>query len=128
MEKYIKRLVLISAVVLVLGVVLMYATANLQMVIPFIIGWAVSFANSIVGIMVITRAFKTSGKGFFNTILLSMVVRMFSIVAIVAVLIILLKIDKINLAVSLFLFYFLFLILEINFLQTGVKANENVSQ
>ena len=106
----------------------MYATANLQMVIPFLIGWAVSFANSVIGIIVITRAFKNSGKGFFNTILLSMVVRMFSIVAIIAVLIILLKIDKINLAVSLFLFYFLFLILEINFLQTGVKANENVSQ
>ncbi|MBK6877142.1 MAG: hypothetical protein IPG99_12030 [Ignavibacteria bacterium] len=98
------------------------------MIIPFLVGWAVSFANSVIGIIVITRAFKTSGKGFFNTILLSMVVRMFSIVAIVALLIILLKIDKINLAVSLFLFYFLFLILEINFLQTGVKANENVSQ
>ena len=128
MEKYIKRLILISAVILVLGIVLMYATANLQMIIPYLVGWAVSFANSVIGIIVITRAFKTSGKGFFNTILLSMVVRMFSIVAIVAVLIILLKIDKINLAVSLFLFYFLFLILEINFLQTGVKANENVSQ
>ena len=128
MEKYIKRLILISAVILVLGIVLMYATANLQMIIPYLVGWAVSFANSVIGIIVITRAFKTSGKGFFNTILLSMVVRMFSIVAIVALLIILLKIDKINLAVSLFLFYFLFLILEINFLQTGVKANENVSQ
>ncbi|MBK6505292.1 MAG: hypothetical protein IPG02_06385 [Ignavibacteria bacterium] len=128
MEKYIKRLILISAVILVLGIVLMYATANFQMIIPFLVGWAVSFANSVIGIIVITRAFKTSGKGFFNTILLSMVVRMFSIVAIVALLIILLKIDKINLAVSLFLFYFLFLILEINFLQTGVKANENVSQ
>ncbi len=128
MEKFIKRLIVISAVVLLIGIVTMFATGSKHLLIPFLIGWLISFINTVIGVTVITRAFKTAGKGFFNTILLSMVVRMFAIVGIVALLIIFVKIDKVNLAVSLFLFYFLFLILEINYLQSGTKNNEIVSQ
>ena len=128
MEKFIKRLIVISAVVLLIGIVTMFATGSKHLLIPFLIGWLISFINTVIGVTVITRAFKTAGKGFFNTILLSMVVRMFAIVGVVALLIIFVKIDKVNLAVSLFLFYFLFLILEINYLQSGTKNNEIVSQ
>jgi len=128
LEKFIKRLIVISAVVLLIGIVTMFATGSKHLLIPFLIGWLISFINTVIGVTVITRAFKTAGKGFFNTILLSMVVRMFAIVGIVALLIIFVKIDKVNLAVSLFLFYFLFLILEINYLQSGTKNNEIVSQ
>ncbi len=128
MGKFIKRLIAISAVVLLIGIVAMFATGSKHLLIPFLLGWLISFINTVIGITVITRAFKTAGKGFFNTILLSMVVRMFAIVGVVALLIIFVKIDKINLAVSLFLFYFLFLILEINYLQSGTKNNEIVSQ
>lgn len=128
MEKFIKRLIAISAVVLLIGIVTMFAIGSKHLLIPFLIGWLISFINTVIGITVITRAFKTAGKGFFNTILLSMVVRMFAIVGVVALLIIFVKIDKVNLAVSLFLFYFLFLILEINYLQSGTKNNEIVSQ
>jgi hypothetical protein len=106
----------------------MFATGSKHLLIPFLLGWLISFINTVIGITVITRAFKTAGKGFFNTILLSMVVRMFAIVGVVALLIIFVKIDKVNLAVSLFLFYFLFLILEINYLQSGTRKNEIVSQ
>lgn len=128
MEKFIKRLIVISAVVLLIGIVSMFATGSKHLLIPFLLGWLISFINTVIGITVITRAFKTAGKGFFNTILLSMVVRMFAIVGVVALLIIFVKIDKVNLAVSLFLFYFLFLILEINYLQSGTRKNEIVSQ
>lgn len=128
MEKFIKRLIAISAVVLLIGIVAMFATGSRHLLIPFLLGWLISFINTVIGITVITRAFETAGKGFFNTILLSMVVRMFAIVGVVALLIIFVKIDKVNLAVSLFLFYFLFLILEINYLQSGTKNNQIVSQ
>jgi hypothetical protein len=128
LEKFIKRLIVISAVVLLIGIVSMFATGSKHLLIPFLLGWLISFINTVIGITVITRAFKTAGKGFFNTILLSMVVRMFAIVGVVALLIIFVKIDKVNLAVSLFLFYFLFLILEINYLQSGTRNNEIVSQ
>lgn len=128
MEKFIKRLIVISAVVLLIGIIAMFATGSKHLLIPFLLGWLISFINTVIGITVITRAFKTAGKGFFNTILLSMVVRMFAIVGVVALLIIFVKIDKVNLAVSLFLFYFLFLILEINYLQSGTRNNEIVSQ
>ena len=105
----------------------MFVTGNRHLLIPFLLGWLISFINTVIGITVITRAFESAGKGFFNTILLSMVVRMFAIVGIVALLIIFVKIEKVNLAVSLFLFYFLFLILEINYLQLGTKKNQIVS-
>jgi hypothetical protein len=128
MEKFVKRILTFSVVLIVAGIILMYFAGSVHLVVPFLVGWAISFANSVIGIIVITRAYKTEGKGFFNTILLSMVVRMFAVVGIVAILIILFKIDKINLAVSLFLFYFLFLILEINYLQSKQKENVNVTQ
>ncbi|MBK8553571.1 MAG: hypothetical protein IPL53_21930 [Ignavibacteria bacterium] len=75
-----------------------------------------SFASVIIGSFIITKAFATSGKGFINTVLLSMVVRMMVTVALIFVLIYFFKVEKISLAVSFFFFYILFLILEINFL------------
>ena len=101
----------------------MFFTGSINLVVPFLIGWILCFTNSVAGIIVIEKAFKDSGKGFFNTVLLSMVVRMFLMVGAVAILIMLLKVDKINLAVSLFLFYFLFLVLEINYLQSRQKRS-----
>ncbi len=70
----------------------------------------------VIGSLVITKAFKSEGRGFFNVVLLSMVTRMIAMVIIIFVLIYFLKIEKIPLAVSFFFFYFLFLIFEINFL------------
>lgn len=128
MEGLIRKLVTFSIVILAAGLVVMFLTERVKVAVPFLVGWLISFANSIVGIIVIERAFQTAGKGFINTILLSMVVRMFAIVGIVAVLIIALGIDKINLAVSLFLFYFLFLVIEIRYLQDRQKERMNVQQ
>lgn len=106
----------------------MFLTGSLNLSVPFFTGWLISFANSIIGYRIIRKAFDESGKGFFNTILLSMVLRMFAMLGIFAVLILLAKLDRINLAVSLFLFYFLFLILEINYLQNRQKELGKVSQ
>jgi len=79
-------------------------------------GWVISFVNVLIGSVIIFRAFQTGGKGFFNTVLLSMVVRMFAIAGFVFVLVYFFKIEKFSLAIIMFFFYFLFLIFEINFL------------
>lgn len=89
---------------------------------PVIFGWGISFASVLIGSYIIAKALKTEGKGFINTVLLSMVVRMFVTVTIIFILIYFLKIDKIGLAVIFFFFYFLFLIFEINFLSE--KSNK----
>lgn len=128
MEAYVGRLVKISIALLLAGIAVMYLTDSIRLFVPFVTGWLISFINAVAGMIVITRAFETEGKGFFNKILLSMVVRMFAIVIVVALLIIMFKIDKINLAVSLFLFYFLFLVMEIRFLQNRQENLKNVQQ
>jgi len=85
-------------------------------------GWGISFASVLTGSYIIIKALKTEGKSFINTVLLSMVVRMFATVSILFILIYFLKLDKIALAVVFFFFYFLFLIFEINFLSE--KSNK----
>lgn len=128
MEAYVGRLIKVSVALLIAGIAVMYLTGIIRLLVPFVTGWLISFINAVAGMIVITRAFETEGKGFFNKILLSMVVRMFAIVIVVALLIVILKIDKINLAVSLFLFYFLFLVMEIRFLQDRQENLKNVQQ
>lgn len=76
----------------------------------------ISFINAIAGSIVLYKAFKKGGKGFFNTVLLSLVVRMFSMCGAIFVLIYFFKVEKISMAISMFIFYFLFLIMEISFL------------
>ncbi len=127
MSSFIKKILIFSAVLLIPGIGVMLYTGNAGMIAPFLVGWGLSLANSVAGVIVIERAFSNSGKGFFNTVLLSMVVRMFIILGAFAALIMLLKVDKINLAVSLFLFYFLFLLLEVNYLQARQKRNDLIA-
>lgn len=81
-----------------------------------ILGWAVSFLNVLFGGLVISNAFRNEGKGFINKVLLSLVVRIFAVIGVLFILIYFFNIDKIALAVSMFFFYIVFLILEIRFL------------
>lgn len=102
---------------------------NLQIyIVPLIVGWLLSFCSVIIGSLIITRAFKSPGKGFFNTVLLSMVVRMLAVVVLIFLIVYFLNIDRIALAAVLFFFYFLFLILEINYLsENSNKKSTGIS-
>ncbi|MEO8446835.1 MAG: hypothetical protein ABI528_05035 [bacterium] len=73
------------------------------------------------GSLIISGAFKKPGTGFFNTVLLSMVVRMLVTTGLVFLMVYVLKLDKIGFAVIFFFFYFLFLIFEINFLSANIN-------
>lgn len=91
---------------------------------PVFLGWLISFLNTVTGSYIIYRAFRTAGKGFFNTVLLSMVVRMFVISGIVFILVFFFRVEKFSLAISMFLFYFLFLIMEINLLNKNRQTEK----
>lgn len=82
-----------------------------------------SFSSVIIGGFVVSKALRKEGTGFINTVLLSMVVRMFVTVALIFILIYFLKIDKIGLAVIFFFYYILFLIFEVNFLSDNTIKN-----
>ncbi len=88
---------------------------------PLFFGWGLSFASVIIGGFVVTKALRNEGNGFINTVLLSMVVRMFVTVILIFILIYFLKIDKIGLAVIFFFYFILFLIFEVNFLSDKSK-------
>lgn len=90
---------------------------------PLIFGWGLSFFSVIIGGFVVSKALRKEGTGFINTVLLSMVVRMFVTVALIFILIYFLKIDKIGLAVIFFFYYILFLIFEVNFLSDNTIKN-----
>ncbi|HMS66294.1 MAG TPA: hypothetical protein PKD83_13710 [Ignavibacteria bacterium] len=96
--------------------VFVYLAELKQYTVSIISGWVISFLNVLAGSIVIYRAFQSAGKGFFNIVLLSMIVRMFSIAVLLFVLIYFFKMEKLSLAISLFFFYFLFMIFEISFL------------
>lgn len=91
------------------------------------LGWLISFFNVIAGSIIIYKAFQNPGRGFFNTVLLSMVVRMFAIAGLVFILAYFFKIDKVSFAGILFFFYFLFLILEINFLSSNSNKKQIIN-
>ena len=96
-------------------------TKNQIYIFPLLLGWLISFLNVIAGSVINFKALQKPGRGFFNTVLLSMVVRMFMIGGIVFIVAYFFEIDKISFAAILFFFYFLFLILEINFLSKNSR-------
>ncbi|MBP9192397.1 MAG: hypothetical protein KBF96_07590 [Ignavibacteria bacterium] len=116
---------IISLVLIVSGFILISNLDLDYLAIPLITGWFVCFINVLIGSLIITKAFKSQGKGFFNTVLLSMVVRMFAIAGLVFILVYFLKFDRIGFPVILFIFYFLFLILEINYLSGNTYIKQN---
>lgn len=120
-KKFINKIIFLSVVILVLSFVIIYAFDLEVYIIPLLLGWLISFLNVLAGSVVINRSFKEEGTGFINKILLSLVVRLFTVVGLLFVLIYFLRLDKLSLAVVFFFFYTIFLILEINFLTLKSK-------
>lgn len=124
-KKFTGRIVLLSVVTLIILASVIFITGNHEYILPLIFGWGLSFSSVIAGSFIITKAMNTEGTGFINTVLLSMVVRMFITLALLFVLIYFFKIDKIGLAVVFFFYYLLFLIFEINFLSDKSKKTNS---
>ncbi|MEP7145574.1 MAG: hypothetical protein ABI792_01055 [bacterium] len=112
---------LLSTVILVLSFVIIFIFDLRIYIKPLILGWLISFLNVLAGSYVINMSYKEKGKGFINQVLLSLVVRLFTVVGLVFILIYFFRIDKISLAFIMFIFYSIFLILEINFLSLKSK-------
>lgn len=115
-KKFVFKIILLSVIILVLFFTVIFILDLRIYTVPLLAGWLISFINVLVGGMVITKAVKLPGTGFINRVLLSLVVRVFAVVGFLFVLIYFFKVDKISLAVILFFFYILFLILEINYI------------
>jgi len=120
-KKFVNKIIFLSVVILVLSFVIIYAFDLEVYITPVLLGWLISFLNVLAGSLVINRSFKEEGTGFINKILLSLVVRLFTVVGLLFILIYFFRLDKLSLAVVFFFFYTIFLILEINFLTLKSK-------
>jgi hypothetical protein len=110
-------------IILTLSFTLIFTLDLKSYIVPLMLGWTISFWNVIIGGWIITKEFKKQGTGFINKVLLSLVVRVFVIVATLFTLIYFFKVEKISLAVILFFFYIIFLIVEINYLSENTNKN-----
>lgn len=116
---------MLSIVFLSAAVILIFVLDLKMYFVPLFLGWIISFVNVIVGGLVIARAFKHEGTGFINKVLSSLVLRIFAVIGILFVLIYFFKVEKYSLAIIMFFFYIVFLIVEINFIsESSVKKKQ----
>lgn len=121
LKKLFTRIVILSLAFLGSATVIMFVAGYTQYLLPVLTGWFISFLNAIAGSLILNKTLKEKGKGFINKVLGSLVVRMFSVLLLFFITVYFLKIEGIPLAVTMFFFYILFLMLELNFLTAATK-------
>jgi hypothetical protein len=80
------------------------------------IGCLISTLNVLIGYFIITYSIDKSNRTFFKAIIGGMGLRLFTIGIIMVLLIKVFKIDMVGFLISMFFFYFIFLILEVVYL------------
>lgn len=86
-----------------------------------------TYLNALIGTKVASIALKKSGKSFMLYSLGSMTVRLFVIMGFIIMGILFFKFDRFTFIISLFSFYFIFLVSEIIFLLRIQKMNKSLS-
>ncbi len=108
----------ISVVMLVVWALILYPLFKFgsgEFISSFVVGSLISLVNSIVGFLVIKHGMTKSNKEFFKLTIGSISLRLFVIAGLILILLRLLNFEIYGLVISLLLFYFLFLAVEIVF-------------
>jgi CDP-diglyceride synthetase len=111
-----KRTVLLVLLIGVLAAYPLYKAGDREITVGFITGCLISFVNVTAGYLLIEYGIEKPNATFLKIILGGMVARLILIPAVVVVLIRVFRFHLLSLTGSLFFSYFLFLILEILFL------------
>ncbi len=114
--RFIKYVLIAVAVVWILISYPLFKFAGSEFVKSFIVGSLISLLNSIAGFLLIKRGFERSNKEFLKLTIGSMGVRLFVITGLVLFLLEVLQFEIYGLLISLLLFYFVFLGVEIFYL------------
>ncbi len=94
----------------------LFKFANAEFIKSFIVGSLISIINSIIGIIILKRGMAKPNKEFLKLTIGGMGVRLFVIAGVILVLLKILNFEIYGLVISLLLFYFVFLGVEVFFL------------
>jgi hypothetical protein len=90
-------------------------------------GCLISTLNVLSGYFIIAYSIDKSNKTFFKSIIGGMIIRLFGVGIVTVVFVKVMKIDMIGYLISLFFFYFIFLILEVLYLNKRLlKRNSKI--
>jgi len=92
----------------------------------FLIGFLIAYGNALIGFALLSWGFKRSQKDFMISIYGGMFFRILLIFSLLFILIRAFKISQIYMIVSLILFYFIFMILEIFEVHKNAQRSSNI--
>jgi len=113
--KFVKYILIVAVIAWILILYPLFKFGNEGFISSFAIGSLISLANSIVGFLVIKHGMTKSNREFFKLTMGSIGLRLFAIAGLILVLLKFLNFEIYGLVISLLLFYFLFLAVEIAF-------------
>ena len=113
---FLKYALLLSLIVLLIAFYPIYKFASGYQVYSLIIGYAISLINIAIGYNLNRSALNKKVKSFMVIVFGSMALRMIFVALVLIILLTYTRLDSISLVSSVFFFYFLFVTLEIYFL------------
>jgi hypothetical protein len=122
----------LQVVLVILGTFLisfypLYLNFSKAVLLAVIIGCLISTLNVLSGYFIIAFSIDKSNKTFFKSIIGGMILRLFGVGAITVLLVKVAKIEMIGFLISMFFFYFIFLILEVLYLNKRLlKRNSKI--
>jgi hypothetical protein len=90
-------------------------------VISVVAGWSISLLNILAGSYILIKNSDKSSRQFMNVVLGSMVIRIFIIAIMVFIGIQFVGFEEFSFIISLFIFYFIFLTLELKYISRFLK-------
>jgi hypothetical protein len=122
--RFVKYVLMAVVVVWLLALYPLFKFASSEFVKSFAVGSLISLINSVAGFILVKRGFERSNKEFLKLTIGSMGVRLFVIAGLVLFLLEVLNFEIYGLLISLLLFYFIFLAVEILYLNKLTTKRE----
>ena len=124
---FIKQLSIAGLVAIVVASYPVYVYANKIQVYSIICGFIIGIINALAGFKLNELAFKKPVKSFMVIVFGGMGIRMMFIAISIVILLYVAKFDEVTLVASVFFFYILFIVLEINYLHTKQLLNKKTA-
>ncbi|CUT03792.1 hypothetical protein [Candidatus Chrysopegis kryptomonas] len=122
--RFVKYVLMAVVVVWLLALYPLFKFASSEFVKSFAVGSLISLINSVAGFILVKRGFERSNKEFLKLTIGSMGVRLFVIAGLILFLLEVLNFEIYGLLISLLLFYFIFLAVEILYLNKLTTKRE----
>ncbi len=125
---FIKHVIISSIIVFVIAVYPVYIYADKLRIYSILCGYIIGLINAILGYKLNKLAFSRSVKSFMVIVFGGMGIRILIIALLLMVLLYAAKLDEVSLVASVFFFYILFAVLEINYLhRSQIQTKKELS-